>query len=243
MDPLQEGSDWAESLDQFVEAETAPAPYVTGWKPDVNDHKAMVRAEFVGKPLLCWKLAQLIIDIRRESDTARLASQVDLFLQVTERYTEPLMENLSSRWIVSVLNTYADHAKVEQGKDAALIVTTFMDMLKLADSAWLLDEQPGQDLASYQQNWPHHLGDGMTSYHMQHGNLVANLLKRIDQAVSPHHVTRHAWRTLLQRLRQHENLLTRLAQLNEEFWGDPLDQARRQNGPRVERDIESGQKK
>ena len=243
MDTPSAAADWADSLDQLVEAETAPAPFVTGWKPDVHDHKAMVRAEFIGKPLLCWNLAQLIIDIRREPDRAKLACQVELFFEVTQRYTEPLLDNLSSRWIVSVLNTYADHANAGQGKDAALIVTTFMDMLKLADSAWLLGQPPAQDVARYQQDWPHHLGDGMTSYHMQHGNLVANLLARIDKTVLRHEVIHYAWRTLLKRLPHHDNLLTRLAKFNEKFWGTALDSAPHESGSGQDGDQGTSQKK
>ncbi len=218
MDNFYEGINWADSLELRVEADTAPAPFVTGWKADIHDHKTMVRDEFIGQPVLCWKLAQLIIELRRESEPENRASQIQLFFEVTQKYTEPLLENLSSRWIVSLLNTYADHAKPEQGKEAALIITTFMDLLKLGESAWLLEQQPTQDLARYQANWPHSLGDGMTSYHLRHGNLVANLLERIHQAVLPYDIIQQAWRTLLERVRHQNNLLTRWAPLNENFW-------------------------
>ena len=72
---------------------------------DIDQNIKQVRSEFVGKPEVCHKLVTLIIYLRRNIDTEDNAEK---FFALWEKYSEVLLRELDTRWLLSVVDTVID---------------------------------------------------------------------------------------------------------------------------------------
>lgn len=106
--------------------------------PDVEAHIAQVRMEFAGQPELFAYHASLIIKLRRAID---VEAAYPAFVHLWRHERAFLLENLDSRWLVSALDTFADHGTVCE-RMGALGILSFMNMLKLAQTEHMLCGSP-----------------------------------------------------------------------------------------------------
>ena len=87
--------------------------------------------EFDGAPELCC-LHALIIAISRHDDPPEAA--ITLFRRMWHEEAEFLDENLSTRWKVSALKTFADYGETEQDRRAAAMLAVYVSQMQIYES-------------------------------------------------------------------------------------------------------------
>jgi hypothetical protein len=189
-------------------------PFVVGRRSQLDEQFEMIRSEFAGGSQLCFELAKTIVLIRREQE---LSKNVDRFFEILNHDIHFLCASLSTRWLVSVCDTIADHGNPQQ-RTAGICISTFVNLVKLAESERLLCSDAERCPARYLEQWPHDLKDGMTSYHIHHGDMPRNLWRRMDACLHNTPVMQKIFETIMERLKSSENMLSRLAELNPGFW-------------------------
>ena len=190
---------------------------VVGRLANLENHFEMIRAEFVDLPVLCFVLAKKIVLIRRE--IALKQNVADFFCLLNE---DPNFHcnHLSVRWLIAICDTIADHGNRQQ-QTSAVCISTFVNLIKLAETERLLagaKEIETNSADQYQSKWPHNLGNGMSSYHLVHGDMPRNLFRRIDRVLETTPTLRLIFQTIVAQFKESSNLLTRLAKHNDRFW-------------------------
>lgn len=187
---------------------------------DVGEHFAHVRPEFAGLPELCFTQAQLVILIRR-----RIALDENLreFSALWEAEAEFLAQHLSSRWLISTCDTFADYGERERRAMATMLVI-LVNMTKLAQTERLClkDETLAREkydfiAERYRRKQPIELWDSMTAYSPYGGDMPGNMFRRMLALTDADNVMRPIARMLVQRAVEADTLLGRLARINPKF--------------------------
>jgi hypothetical protein len=187
----------------------------------VDEHIALLRTEFIGLPDICHTHAALIVRIRRKID---LDSTLESFFELWSSSAEQLAANLSSRWLVSACDTFADHGTPFQ-RAAALVLSAMINTLKLAETERLLLRDVSIDpvkvdkvVRSHAERTHIELWDGMTAYSLAAGDMPRNLFARIRAVLSEDPALGVIGATLLERALQGETVFGRLSRLNPRYW-------------------------
>lgn len=191
---------------------------MVGRRSELDEQFELIRPEFAGGSQLCFELARRIILIRRELD---LDENVEAFFEILYHDIHFICQSLSARWLISVCDTIADHGNPQQ-RTGAICISTFANLVKLAESESILRSDAEIRPDQYMQQWPHDLGNGMTSYHLFDGDMPRNLWRRINRSLDNTPVLQLIFETLVERLKSTDNLLSRLAKFNSGFWESNL---------------------
>lgn len=189
-------------------------PFAVGRCGGLVEQFELIRPEFGGKSQLCFELAKTIVLIRREID---LSENVERFFAILFFDFQNTCDSLSTRWLVSVLDTIADHGNPQQ-RIAATSISSFVNLVKLAETEHLLRADTPDSSANYVAAWPHDLGHGMTSYNLHDGDMPRNLFERIEKSLESTPALRAIFQKILGRMKTSENMLSRLARYNSKFW-------------------------
>ena len=189
---------------------------VVGRENDLDEHFENLKSEFVGLPVLCFHVAKTIVLIRRKLE---LEQNVDEFFSMIDSNLGLLCKHLSTRWLVAICDTIADHGSTIQ-KAASLSVIVLVNTAKLSETERILEGRnvasKSNDTASeFLNSWPHELWDGVTSYHLLRGDMPRNMFARVERTLV--HTPRVAkiFATIKLRLEAGENLFSRMAKHNQ----------------------------
>jgi hypothetical protein len=192
-----------------------------GRTADVDEHISQLRAEFIGLPETCHEHAALVVRIRRKID---LESTLGAFFALWASDAEQLASNLSSRWLVSACDTFADYGTPFQ-RAAALMLSATINTLKLAETERLLMSDASLDLEKTErlirtQAGQTHvpLWDGMTAYSIEAGDMPRNLLSRMRSVLSGDPALSAIGAALIERALQGDTVFGRLSKRNPRFW-------------------------
>lgn len=177
--------------------------------PDVDQHMEALRREFAGRPLVCLELVRHIVQLRRQIEIEKNWAALKLLL---EKYQDVLMEEMDTRWLLSICDTYADFG-TELERSGAMIIVACVNLIKLADTERLMlcrDEVDAAKIAA-QTKEPQPLYDGVTTYLFKTGDMPANMFARINNTLRSSPMLHRIWSTIFQRLQHSENLLSRIA--------------------------------
>ncbi len=185
-------------------------------RPDLEEHLAELRAEFAGQSELAYQHAELVVRIRR-----RVGLERDLaaFFALWEAERAFLADALSSRWLVSALDTFVDHGTPMQSA-LALPAVGMIALLKLGETERVvlvdatLSEASVEALHRYRQTGFVYLWDGMTAYAMNGGNVFRNFVSRYLAKLQPEPVLHAIVAALIDRAREGDTLLSRLERYN-----------------------------
>ncbi len=209
----------AAALEKKVSGE-AVGFLATGHRKSLKDQFRLVRSEFAGEPLLCWKCARLIIAIRRGID-AEIHWATLRYLLETPAYRDLLLSRLNTRWLIAICDTYADYGSPAE-RAAALALSLLINVVKLAETERLILRDSEYDevaIDGYLENFPHSLWDGVTSYSIGGGDMPRNLFARLKRELSELPPLDAIGDCLIERMRDSEsNVLFRLSTLNPGFW-------------------------
>jgi hypothetical protein len=168
---------------------------------------------FEGASELCYFHAELIVRLRRGID---VAASWETFARMWDHERDFLCANLNSRWLISALDTFADHGDPTQ-QARALIQIAFFNSIRIAQTERVLvagEDDSGSAVVAGQSQM-HELWDGIETYNFRRGDVVWNMLARIRRALDPDPILSKIFATLLQRALQHDTLIGRAARISE----------------------------
>lgn len=162
---------------------TVDRPFVLerGRLPDLKDHLDRLEAEFGGRDQLSFLHAALTVLIRRE---VALRSSLEAFRNLWEVAGPQLCQNLDLRWLISACDTIADHPVREVDAARALLASTLANTVKLYETERRAVGEPRltQELVdATAKDRPGLLFDGMTRFGIQGGDMIRNLLLRLQR--------------------------------------------------------------
>ena len=172
-----------------------------------------LRRSFEGASELCYFHAELIVRIRRGID---VSTNWSTFSSLWEHESEYLCGTLNSRWLISALDTYADHGSPLQ-QARALIQIAFFNAVRLAETERTLTGAPSsrKNLVDLDRLERFELWDGVSAYNMRCGDMVWNMLGRMRRSLAPDPILSAIFEALLASVLRHDTLIFRVAQISE----------------------------
>lgn len=182
--------------------------YYTEKHMDIDKHISRTSLEFCGQPLVCLEVAKLIILIRRKQD---IVNNYDKFYKLCNEYTDVICKSMTTRWLVSVLDTIFDHGEPHQ-KAGALSVSVLVNMLIVSDTimacldASEIPEKPFDTTSSTEY--------GCMFLNTRTGDNIRNFINRVNLAVEPCEVVSKIWKEIFCRIQQTKNSISLLKKLH-----------------------------
>jgi len=185
---------------------------------DLQMHLEAIKGEFQGRSKLLFEIASSIVMLRRGQNIIQSWGFIRQALQ-EEKLLKFVVENLNSRWLLSVCDTYSDYGDHEESLAASGIVALFT-ALKLSETQRLIDGlsnsfYSAEYLESF--NLPYPLWDGMTSYLPLTGDMPNNMFARQLRALGSQPILRRIYIELVGRAIKSDCLFSRFASVNSKF--------------------------
>lgn len=183
---------------------------------DIESHLATIKAAEPSLGLPQFDVIREIIYLRRSIDPAEHMAR---FRSLLKAGGEPLVLGFSTRWLVSLADTFADYGEPSERASAMLIVV-LANVTRLAETErlFLNDAQidPDRRETFVMPGTP--LWDGMVSYAIRHGDMPINMWTRIRKLLADSPILLFIFETVLARLRENDTLIARLGALNPNFF-------------------------
>lgn len=220
----------------------APA-YAPSWgrKQSFDDQLDMVLREFVGQSEIKFAHAALIVALRRGIEVTHNFSR---FMSLWEEHSDFLTETLDSRWLVSACDTLAQFSQDIAQAQLAAMGSLFVNTLKLYETERIAAACDAADPARIASGTP--LFDGMTAFMIGGGDMVANLIGRLDATIASDLPAGVIVRELINRALDNETVFSRMSGYPQRHpWpryltGRPGIPARKQKSHGRSRDVEAG---
>lgn len=156
----------------FLDA--GPPAVARGRGTRLIDHLALVAREFSGQSLLTFRAAWLIVSIRRGVEQA---DALRAFFALWDEGGDRLCRDLDLRWLVSCADTFAQHGRTQVERALGQSASMLANTAKLYESeraAGQVTGLPGDIDAATR------LFDGMTAYSFGRGDVIRNMVSRLD---------------------------------------------------------------
>ena len=186
---------------------------------DLETHMDSLRPEFAGRPELTLHHARLCVKARRGLDPV---DTIDEFLHLWQSQSDHLVQALNSRWLLSAVDTFADYGTPQQRAIAGML-TAYFNALKMAETEnATLHGIPARDaLANAPEPDPEDFWDGIEGFRFHNGDMLRNLIERMDR-IARDDVALHAiFRTLVERAYEYNSPLGRMIRANRHFGDGP----------------------
>lgn len=164
---------------------------------DLKENIKSVKREFIGKSLVCHELVISIIHLRR---TINVDEHKNRFYFLLDKYQAVLLKELDLRWLVSVCDTIVDIGN-DTDSSSAMLVSLLINNLNI--QATLLDSasavQPTKEelkKVKFRETW-----DGMISAPTSRGDMIFNMMTRVETVVTRSKLVSIIWQEIKSRLR------------------------------------------
>lgn len=202
---LKENIDFDVFKKRYILSETFEAS--RGRKEVFEAHIEMLEKEFSQRTLLEFYCVWLIVKIRRKID---LESSVESFFLLWEHEKDFLTQHLSSRWLVSVCDTYIDYTNSKDELGYAFGSVLLMNTIKLYETEQKMYQWKivPHDIVLVRPKIQ--LFDGMTAYSAKGGDMIANMMQRVEEKMSQEIVTASIYKELIQRCTKMDTVFSRM---------------------------------
>ena len=190
------------SSDPLLEIITGNLAKNLNRKMDTEQNIQTVRAEFVGKPVVCHELVKQIIYLRRGIDTE---ANTERFFDLWETYHETLLKELDTRWLLSVVDTAIDVGD-DQESAVAMNISQCINQCNIHTSLLVNAVDGRLDVNKLQREMKMPTWDGMITVDVPNGDMIHNLMNRMDKVIATEPWLNDIWQELKNRLRTQENL-------------------------------------
>lgn len=152
-----------------------------GRRAELGDQLEMLADGFVGECALVWLHAALNVALRRGLQSERNARRL---LALWQGHGDLLLELLDARWLISACDSFADvHPDPDQAALAAsasfLVNTVKLYETERQGAPGAPPAPPFPEAVSFRE-----LFDGLTTFLPERGDMVANLVARLDAATA-----------------------------------------------------------
>ena len=190
------------SSDPLLETITGNLAKNLNRKKDAEQNIQTVRAEFVGKPVVCHELVRQIIYLRRGIDTSKNTVR---FFELWETYHETLLKELDTRWLLSVVDTAIDVGD-DQESAIAMNISQCINQCNIHTSLLVNAVDGRLDGNKLQREMKMPTWDGMITVDVPTGDMIHNMMIRMDKVIATEPWLNDIWTELKNRLRTQENL-------------------------------------
>ena len=181
-----------------------------GRSENVNQHFHQLLPEFVGRSRLAHLLACCIVAIRK---TKGRGPGLALFHRIIAEHTDQICSELNSRWLASVCDTLADHGQTGSQRALGLCGSLLASTVKLSETERRIfhPARPWPPKARLNDGGP--LFDGVIGFWLEKGDMVKNLLQRIESVQKDDPIAGQFVLQLMYRLIQHDTVFRRITDL------------------------------
>jgi len=182
----------------------------SGRDKNFNAHFHKLQPEFSGTSWLSFLLACCIVTIRR---SGRDSIGFPLFQRIITEYTEQVCTELNSRWLVSVCDTLADFGANDTQRALGLSGALLANTVKLYETERRMfhPKRPWPPKARTGNNGP--LFDGLIGFWVEKGDMIHNLITRIESVSATEPVGGAFVREILFRLIKNDTAFRRIPEL------------------------------
>jgi len=131
------------------------------------------------------------------------------FRDLIERNLRRVVDTFSSRWLISVCDTYADYGGPVQSRNA-LLISLLVSMGRLSDSLYEDRDIRPERVDQLSNGWPPQY-DGLQSMHLHRQDTLLNLAKRLTRSLMGDPVMHSIYLTILRRAKKNDTLISRFA--------------------------------
>ena len=173
---------------------------------DLEKNCQSVRSEFVGKPEVCHQLVIHIIHLRRGIDVHNRYTQFKLLL---DKYFDVLLKNYDVRWLLSILDTIADHGDPLRSATAMLVVSHLNHInihYNITDSTVIKNFSQSKNKVP---TW-----GGMISADVHSGDMIHNMVDRVNKIVKRSPDVNRVWQEIKTRAKSEKLLIDYLIEHN-----------------------------
>ena len=176
-----------------------------GYKRDIGEHLRTMASGAAGRPFILFYHMGLIVHIRRDIEAELNWVRFD---RLWRGHTDLLLKRLNSRWLTAACDTIVDCSDDPTERSAALAGTVLSGIVKLYETE---RRASGQTSTNYEPVQKALLYDGLHGFSIGNGDMVKNLVHRINRPASPNAVAVRILQVLLQRARDNDTVLKRFA--------------------------------
>jgi len=192
---------------QIIDANEQEFTY--GSNKELKVHLSNLRKEFHGSPEINFLVAQLIVYIRREIDLKQSWTSLQ---QLFEGELEFLLKSLSTRWLLSVTDSYADYSEDAAERAAAVACAVLVNSVKLQESERFVTETTEAEYIPEKMEWIAKnrldLHDGTAGFAIGTDDTLRHQLWRIQQ-ISEDTVCGKVLHEIFERMNDHDTVYGR----------------------------------
>ncbi len=166
-------------------------------QPDLSENIAAVRQEFVGQPEICHELVKHIMYIRRGIDS-EYHSQC--FYDLWEKYSDVLIKEYNSRWLISVVDTVVDTGEHLEAA-VAMNISQCINRCGLDVALQINSVNYAYDVQRVGMEIKVPTWDGLETPDIPTGDMMHNMMVRLDGVVSTVPMLNEIWLEIKNRLR------------------------------------------
>lgn len=184
--------------------------YSMNYSKNLQIHFEIIKKDFYKKSLLSYEVAKYIVMIRRK---IQLDENLEKFFYLVRNENEHLANNLNIRWIVSVMDTIADYGeKLESA--LALLLSLLVNMVKMCETEkkyfYAGIKNPRLDDNGSKEE----IFDGLTYFNLYSGDMLKNLLHRIDSKIILISYLKPYYGSILKKLESNNNFFAKIKSIN-----------------------------
>lgn len=179
---------------------------------NLDDHVKQIAKEMPGARRVCIEVVRHIVCIRRGEDPAKNYAKM---LELLEKYPKECLQDLSTRWLISICDTVADRGNPQQSANA-MIVVTWINTIKMCETMWsrLKNTEYDRNNRNNIELW-----DGVTTYNISCGDTWINLDRRNKRVLELTPLLHSIYIVLQNRLRNSNTSFNQLAKMRGNFYG------------------------
>ena len=168
---------------------------------DLEQNILQVKSEFVGKPQICHELVKTIIYIRRK---ANMTENTARFYDLWNLYKKTLLTELDTRWLLSVVDTAIDIGDDLEAA-VAMNISQCVNQCNIHASLLVNCVDGRFDVNKLSQELKFPTWDGMISVDVPTGDMVHNMMVRMDEVIGTESWLMEILTEIKNRLRTQEN--------------------------------------
>ena len=147
------------------------------------------------------KILHKMIVADRNSHRMSMIFNIFDFKRYVEKNIDEICEQLNTRWLVSICDTYAGNCLClgKEGSEAMSIVV-FVNMIKLWDTDLKTRGEQQDDLVDKYCGHQEVLWDGIITYDLRDGDMIVNMVGRLRKSMEEGSVCSKIFETILGRI-------------------------------------------
>ena len=162
---------------------------------NIDDNISAIRSEFVDMPEVCHTLAGHIVQLRRNPTSKK---HIQAFHELLGKYNGVIFSNYDIRWLLSICDTYVDIGDPLTNSIAMNIVQCINGCN--LHTTLLVNVVDGRlDLSKLRQERKVPTFGGMITADVPSGDMIHNMMVRLDKVVEQHTMLNSIWNIIKQR--------------------------------------------